>query len=283
MSAAALTVLTYNVGLLQIRLLGRTLLEVPHVGERLARLGPALLAGGGDVLCLQEVFRPEHRAALVAALAPRFPHVARHDDRRRLLTHGLLVLSRHRLSDTSFTPFSAQDPWQVLAVRQGVLAATVDVPHVGPVRVLDVHATAGGARGPERPRVERLRERQLEQLHRLAAAAGSPTLLCGDLNAGPEASAGNYRRLLARGYVDAFVEGGGTGTTWDPQNELNRGGVFRGSPGQRVDHVLLDAAAAQRFRVLSADVVHADRVVEVAGQRTTLSDHYGVQVAMALR
>ena len=277
MSDGSLRVLTLNTALLRVRLLGRTLLEVGHLDERLQALPGALAGCDADVLCLQEVFRRRDRDLLTQALRPTHPFVARCDDRRRGMTHGLLVASRFPLADASFTRFDAVQAWQRLLVRQGVLAVTVHVPGGGDLRVLDVHTTAGGGGDPEAPRIERLRSRQLHQVARIARSSSLPVLLCGDLNAGPEASASNLRQLLDHGWIDP-VQGG---TTWDPANPLNRGGLFDGSPPQRVDHVLLDQAAAARFRVRSAEVVLGEPVVEVPGGRVPLSDHAGVLVGLA--
>ena len=279
MSDGAFRVLTLNTGLLRVRLLGRTLLEVPHLDQRLQALPAALAGTGADVLCLQEVFRPGHRDDLVQALRGTHPHVARCDDRRRGFTHGLLVLSRFPVAGASFTPFAAMQAWQRLLVRQGVLAATVSLPGVGDVRVLDVHTTAGGGGGPESPRVERLRARQLRQVSELGLASSLPVVLCGDLNTGPEASPDNLRQLLDAGWTDPVVGG----TTWDPDNPLNRGGVFDDSPAQRVDHVLLDPAAAGRLHVREVDIVLEQPVVQVRGGHVPVSDHAGVLVALEPR
>lgn len=279
MSDGALRVLTLNTGLLRVRLLGRTLLEVAHLDARRQALPAALIGTGADVLCLQEVFRPADRDALVRALRATHPHVARCDDRRRGFTHGLLVLSRFPLPAASFTPFAAMQAWQRLLVRQGVLAATVSLPGAGDVRLLDVHATAGGGGGPEAPRTERLRARQLQQVAQLARTSSLPVLLCGDLNAGPEASPGNLQQLLDDGWTDP-VRGG---TTWDPANPLNRDGLFGDSPAQRVDHVLLDRTAAQRFAVRDASIVLGGPVVGVPGGPVPLSDHAGVLVTLEPR
>lgn len=271
-----LTLLTLNVGLLRLRLLGRTVLEVPHSEARLARLCEVLAEEPADVLCLQEVFGRAHRDRLVAALRTSHPHVARHDDRRRGLTHGLLIASRHPLSGSAFVRFRAAHWWQRVAARQGWLEATVEVPGHGPLLVLDVHTTAGGRQGPETPSVERLRGRQIEQLtDRVASVAA---VVCGDANAGPQASPANYRQLVADGWSDPLA--GSDAVTWDPRNPLNRHGPFRGSPAQRIDHVLLSAGGRRDLRLVDAQVVHDRACVDVGGELVPVSDHSGVRAAL---
>lgn len=198
----------------------------------------------------------------------------RADDRSRGWTHGLLVASRHPLTATRFTPFHAQQWWQRALVRQGVLSTSVRVADQQ-MCIAVVHTTAGGRRGPEAASVEQLRHRQLAELDACVRQQPYPTLVCGDLNCGPEASPENFRALLDWDFVDAAPLGG---PTWDPQNALNRAGPYSDSPAQRVDHVLLDRRAAAKSRVSRARLVHTEPVVPTAAGRVTLSDHYGVLV-----
>lgn len=271
----SLRVLTYNAGLLRVALAGHVLLEVAHLEARLAHLVPALQEEDADVICLQEVFRRAHRDRVVAELRPTHPHVARADDRARGWTHGLLIASRHPLRDGRFQAFRAQHWWQRGLVSQGVLMAVVAHTDGAVLSLANAHTTAGGRLGPEAPSVERMRRRQLAEVDARVRAEPHPTLVCGDLNCGPEASPETFAGLLARGYVDAAP---GAGPTWEPGNALNRGGPFSGSPAQRVDHVLLDETAASEYRVARAQVVRTDPLVPTVDGLVTTSDHYGLLV-----
>lgn len=109
--------------------------------------------------------------------------------------------------------------------------------------------------------------------------------MCGrsDLNCGPEASAGNYRYMLERGYEDAvapFAEA--VGPTWDPTSTLNNLKVFADCPAQRIDHLFLRGGG--RFALEAVEKVFTEPIVTVGSgrgqKRVHLSDHYGLVMTL---
>jgi endonuclease/exonuclease/phosphatase family metal-dependent hydrolase len=152
-----------------------------------------------------------------------------------------------------------------------------------------LHTTAGGT-SPEACGTDAVREDELQQgidQCRAAEAAGELGCIIGDVNAGPEASKGNYEFLLAQGFVDCFAElkpeaTGSEACTWDPANVLNKGGVHATSPPQRVDHVLLPRDKwMDVWAVVGADIVFKGTPVALAdGSKCTASDHYGLLVTL---
>lgn len=276
-------ILTLNTGLAGFRLLGRQLYEaVPFVERRAAALAGALRPLAADVVCLQEIMHPAHKRALAAALADLYPHATVARDRAGALGSGLMVLSRVSLGPARVVPFRAGPPIEKIFSQRALLDCTLTLPDLGRCRIVNVHLTAGGVRADGMSaRVEAFRRRQIDQLLAHAAAGPDPTLIVGDLNSGPEASAANFRQLLEGGFSDAFAEAGGTGggITWDPGNPLNVGYVSLTPPPQRIDHVLLRADDPSPLRVAEAAVVLREPMVALAGRApVSVSDHYGLMV-----
>jgi endonuclease/exonuclease/phosphatase (EEP) superfamily protein YafD len=136
---------------------------------------------------------------------------------------------------------------------------------------------------------EAARERQAVQVTELDARHRTtlPTIIAGDLNAGPEAASIRYlsgsQTLNGHGvhYHDAWtVAGHGPGHTWTEDNPLAAAEIARviGQPGhrRRIDYVFVGSAHAHpraRARIVSAQLV-ADRQVD----GLWLSDHAGVLV-----
>lgn len=276
-------ILTLNTGLAGFRFLGRQVYEaVPFVARRAAALPSALRSVAADVVCLQEIMHPAHKRALAASLADLYPHATVARDRAGALGSGLMVLSRFPLGPARVVPFRAGPPIERVFSQRALLDCAVTLPDVGRCRIVNVHLTAGGVRADaESVRVEAYRRRQIDQLLAHAAAGPDLTLIVGDLNSGPEASAANFRQLLDGGYRDAFVEAGGTGggVTWDPGNPLNVGHVSPPPPPQRIDHVLVRADDPSPFRVVEAVVVLREPIVALTGRAPVgVSDHYGLMV-----
>lgn len=286
-NAGVATILTFNTFLLDVRLFGRVRVypAAPFIAERLAALPDAIAEIGADVVCLQEVFRRPHRAFLAERLArtdPAYPHVAGIRRPGLRLDTGLMVLSRHPIERVRPVEFRAQLLEEHLVVCKGGLDCVVTLPDLGACRVIAVHLAAGGILGhPEGRRGETCRARQIEELAAVADHGHhGPTLIAGDFNAGPQASPGNFHRMLDAGYADVFAEttdgaAAQTAVTWDPANPLLTAEADRTLPAQRIDHVLM--GTTHGLRAVSAGVVLDGALVRLAdGRSVPLSDHAGV-------
>lgn len=278
------SVLTFNAGLFEVRAFGlRVVKPAPFIEERFKALAPALANSGADIVLLQEVFDPRHRASLVMSLEHVYPFVALHESDARWMNqgHGLMVLSKHQIAASAFVRFNAQSPVERLFVEKGYLITDIYMAGLGRFIVLNTHVVAGI--NPESPRAEAVRGRQLDQLGRGQAWIDCPVILGGDFNAGPEASAVNYRQMLDQGYADTFTEvlrlADGTQVTWDPDNPLNAEGPHWSCPPQRCDHLLLkrkDGCFPHRIR--ESRIVFTEPLVAIGSDNPVpLSDHYGVQ------
>jgi endonuclease/exonuclease/phosphatase family metal-dependent hydrolase len=275
-----LKVLSFNAGLLDVRLAGFSVLRpAASLAERFASLPAALRALDADILLLQEIYEPGHKSGLVAQLQADYPFNAVSPLRGpSLVPASLLTLSKHPLRSLGFHRFRHMPLGEKLLDNKGFLLAEVDTP-AGALLTANVHTTAGGSRHPEHPRSDAIRGRQIAQLL-TTVQLEQPVLLAGDLNCGT-VSPSNYAQLMGAGYADLWplLRPGDTGWTWDPDSVLNRGGTHTawGCPAQRIDLLLLNAKARARFSPVAIDRVFENATVPVAGaESVTLSDHYGV-------
>lgn len=273
-------VLTYNVGLLDLRLFGHSLVKpADFIEERFASLAPALLGLDADIIALQELYESTHKRALCAAMSTVYPYVAVSPLRGpSLVPASLVTLSRWPIIESRFFRFRHMPVAERLVDNKGYLVAVVQGPH-GPMTTVNVHTTAGGARHPEALASDHIRARQLDELLAQVCESG-PLVLTGDFNCG-SVSVTNYRQILEAGYVDVWTQlhSDAAGHTWDPVSVLNHGGTHTrwGCPAQRIDLVLLNSGARARWRPLNCEVVLNRPCIPTRSQHlVTLSDHYGV-------
>jgi endonuclease/exonuclease/phosphatase family metal-dependent hydrolase len=285
-----LKLLTYNAGLFRFRLFGRSFfVPAPHIEERFAALAPALLSSGADIIALQEVYDPEHRVGLIAALEPAYPYRAVWPERSWGRMHsGLMLFSKYPI-------ITARPHWfrdipldERLAVEKGMLIAEIEAKPFGHISVANCHHTSGGALwDPEGHFTDGYRRRQYRQLFdALDAGASIRRLAMGDFNSGPEVAGGSFQELGASGYADAWAEKNGSQSmpTWEPSNSLNSAGPHRKFSAQRLDHILLSPELAANSIVADARIIFSDPAVQVPGRGSfTLSDHYGLFVELAAR
>ena len=152
---------------------------------------------------------------------------------------------------------------------------------VGKFCFVNMHTTAGGGSDPEAGDVDTVRQSELDEAVQLctqAASDGYVSAIVGDLNCGPEASAGNYEHLKTVGFTDMLARFD-VGYTWDQASPLNNLPVFKGCPSQRIDHLFLKSDAP--IEATSASKCFTESCVRVAkGEMVTLSDHYGFQAVL---
>jgi endonuclease/exonuclease/phosphatase family metal-dependent hydrolase len=246
------------------------------LNQELRRLAP-------DLVAFQEVCYPGRRNQLAELIDGTGLHATHQAD---VLDH--LPPDGDRYGGTAI---ATRRPHRVRAVLEGrspgdpaiswwTLAASVTHPEVGE-QLLVVPTT------PWRLDAEAARERQAVEVTELDARhrATLPTIIAGDLNAGPEAASIRYlsgrQSLEGRSvhYHDAWsVAGHGPGHTWRVDNPVAAAEIERviGQPGhrRRIDYVFVGSAHAHprgRARVTAARLV-ADRPVD----GVWLSDHAGV-------
>ena len=283
-----LRILTLNTGLTEIRLFGAALYEdVPHVEARATHLAPALRAVDADIVLLQELVPQRVKVRLAAELRDLYPHGAGIAENSRFYGTGLLTLSRHPLEEARCTPFAQQTLEEGLFGPRGMLACTVQTPSLGRVRVINLHATAGGAYRRQRRRGAP--DRRSAQIAQAIEAAGAPfdgmVVLAGDFNCDPAADSTTDRLLSGAGFTnvaaglpdDARPQG-----TWDPANPLNRGRAT--GPARRVDHIFVRQGGDRSVAATDVCTVLDEPVVPLpGGEALPLSDHYGLLATLNLR
>ena len=287
-----LTILTLNVGLVRVAIAGITVFEpAPFIPERSAALPASLVASGANIVALQEVFRGTHRKQIIEATRDTFPYAAWAKAPAFGLGSGLLILSDRPLEEPRQFRYSRHPLDERFYAQKGLLMAKVDAGPLGPLRIVNVHTTAGGKfLDYDAAKTMALRSSQLaEILEVLAAPSDAPTLLLGDFNTGPRAAEKNYREILEAGYVDIVKEANG-GTpeadlcTWDPEQPLANGKGDQKGEARRLDHVFVAEKDRSRLKVEDACIVFREPVVRVTGGRMMpLSDHYGVLTRLGRR
>ena len=276
-----LRILTFNTGLTEIRLFGAALYEdVPHVVPRAAHLAPALRRVNADILLLQELVPQRVKVRLASELRDLYPHRAGIAEDTRFYGTGLLTLTRHPIEDASCTPFAAQTFEEGLFGPRGMVGCTVRTPGLGPCRVINLHATAGGA--SRKRRRQGAPGRKSAQIAEAIEAAAAPfegtVVLAGDFNSDPVKDPTAGRRLDTAGFADVadcVPDAARPPGTWDPSNPLNRSKAS--GAARRVDHIFLRPHGDHEVAVSNVRIVLDEPVVPIpGGDPLPHSDHYGL-------
>lgn len=283
-----LTVGTWNVGLLQVGPARRPLFQfAPHVDARSAVQAELILQAGFDVLAIQECFGAGRRTRLGDELAGHLGVAATSPaSRLRPLDAGLLVASRLESRAPSLAPLGERLFDEALFARPSLQRVEIRTPGGRWVAVYNTHTTAGGLFShPESRRAERVRAAQFRQIIARAIADPLPTIVCGDINAGPLVSPSNFALFSDAGFLDAVGAAASPETpqaTWEQRNPLNIDSPHATSPDQRIDHVLLSPATR---RILTPErsqrLFDAPMLLPGLEREITASDHYAMAVTFS--
>jgi endonuclease/exonuclease/phosphatase family metal-dependent hydrolase len=289
----SITIGTYNAGLIELQLFGKTVFTfAPHVAQRSLALPNLLKNSGCDVICLQEVFDRSHAEYLQSELMSVYPYqYFPRTYRPKIFDTGLAFLSKYPLQNTEVNFFSDQLLEEKIFAPKGYITARFIAPQFGAVSIVNCHTTAGGSKHhPESSITDSCRQNQLAELAKVSedsAKYGDVAMIAGDLNCGPEASFENFNALINEGYSDAVAKwylGKGTApVTWDPNNPLNVNSPHKTSPPQRIDHILI-ANSSPKIDVIDVTKIGADATIQVkSSAMITVSDHYGFVVTLSLK
>jgi endonuclease/exonuclease/phosphatase family metal-dependent hydrolase len=294
-AATPISILTYNVGLLEV--FGSD--YVPIVKERAAvaagQIARFASERSPDLIVLQEIWRRSQAKAITEALAPLGYEVARPKRCTLIGTEGGLLVAVKRplaIASWSFTRYRRSTFLDSLA-RKGVLQAEIVNPAAGARFVLIATHTVALDTDRGTPvdakqvaAIAAQLDSLLVQLDRASEAGRLPALVAGDFNVGPGYAEASYRLVAdAPGIREAgaVADPAAAWVTWDPANPLVHYGGYPNEPAAKIDHVFLRDGRDGRWTVKDAEVVFTEAVAGLSlvpsrGSQpvpTPLSDHYG--------
>ena len=276
-----LSILTFNAAIQDIRILGLSVYQpVNYIQERLEELSKKLIELKPDIICLQELFHPRLQQQLYGMLKSDYLYINGFAETgfRLRLGNELLIISKFPLQEGKLFRFFNASIEEQLFTSIGFYSTLLDGP-VGKMQLVNMHMTAGGlCNHPKDQHMEKIRSNQIRQLMNTVSNE-IPTLLVGDLNAGPETSQNNYHAVLDAGFTDAFAKIGSSGVTWDPSNPLVESSNENNLPAQRIDHIFLNQMALKLLIPVSGNIVLNDQSIELPNSsKIPISDHYGLNI-----
>lgn len=227
-TSQSFSMLTFNAGLLEVRMLGLQMYQNPGYTEKRLRCIPSeMRKANADVVAFQEVYSDHHANYIVRELRDLYPYFARNDcppvseafeklykrkkqHRKRglgMFHSGLLFLSKFPILCANFHPWDVVTHLEALLANKGYLEIFVDIPAIGRIVFYNMHMASASV-NPESSHIEKVRNEEVRQLLRTAERAcrlGFSPIIIGDLNAAPNNCTSNYMSFLHNGWLDSYV------------------------------------------------------------------------------
>lgn len=283
--------ITYNLGLLDIRTLGSSRFKPTEFIRQRAQLLPQyLLARDADVIALQEIYEKHHINYFIKNLQETYPYYFFQHKSKIKLNNGLMVFSKYPFTAVSAESQKEKGPIdEMIIADRGLLSTVISLDENTLLNLVNLHATSGGTlNAQDSDKLNKMRQRQLQQAHTLANYKNTEfQIITGDINAGPNISAINYQFLLDKGYSDVYKDYSETNgsellPTWSGDNALNSMRGYTDKDQQRIDHIYLSEQLTNNSRILKVERIFADDVITVNGKSYPLSDHYGLEVELQI-
>jgi len=282
--------ITFNVGLLDLRVIGQTMFKPTEFIEQRARVIPKqLLNHAADVIALQEIYEKKHIDFFIEELKESYPFYFFKHNSQIKLNNGLMIFSKYPFVSTKGESQSDKGPideWFI--ADRGLLSAVIKLNEEINLDVVNLHATSGGTlNSQDSENVNASRQKQLEQALKLALASNTEyQVILGDVNAGPDISKINYNYLLENNFSDAYADfslqkGIIAKPTWDGANPLNSMRGYTAKDAQRIDHIYLSKKLRDSSSLDIVERVFDENVINVDGKNFPLSDHYGVEMVLS--
>jgi endonuclease/exonuclease/phosphatase family metal-dependent hydrolase len=284
-----LNVLTFNAGLLEVKLLGIPILKTTkYIEERLREIPRALIETNADVIALQEVYFRKHQEYILQNVREHYPYHACHQTRLGKPDNGLMILTKYPIFSYEFYPSKISGSFEERFVLQkGVLAVEVVLSEKVKVLILNVHPTSGGMGDKqESENAHTARGFQIRQaLDIFATKENDNTIILGDFNAGPELDKLSYEILSEKGFVDVFLlycknNNLQPKPTWDKQNILIMEGTHSHTSSQRIDHIFISEKLIKNVSLNKVFRTLDQPQIEIDGKEISLSDHYAIQAIL---
>lgn len=279
-----LRVLTFNVGLMRLRVGGLTVFENPVGVDRraplvLTRIRDTCRAERVDIVCIQECYEQDHRDMLKVALRPEYPFMAT-SHFHTWMNSGIITFSKHPILSFRRVPHSRQCGYERVFGDRAMLVTRIapDGDLENPVLVVNAHLSSGCP--DDTVEMMAIRHEQISDIDRTIeserADAFEPVIVAGDFNCGPQVCPRNYAEMVRLGWVDAWVAANGTGAqgiTWNKSNSLNVHKPSLQGRSQRCDQVWVARSDGPL-------TVHGCRVFIEADPS---SDHYAVTADISIK
>ena len=170
-----LKLMTFNLGLLRVRVFGMTAFgSPPHTEQRFKHIPAAINACGADVVALQEIYEKAHVSALLKHVGGTYPYFARADNQAwsGAFHNGLLFLSKHPVDGMALRKHEQASALERWFGSKSCLSCRISTP-LGKLCLVNMHTTAGGGVDPENADVDSVREAELAEAVELCDAAAA--------------------------------------------------------------------------------------------------------------
>ena len=284
-----LKIITLNCGLMDFNIMGLTIFSNPPFSEKRIKFIPQeLIKIDADIIGLQECFNINHVKFIISQLKEKYPYYSAYDTGNLIkLSNGLIILSKFPITKSEFKQHKYNHPIESMFATKGYLSCTINVPNIGLLNFINLHATSFGDPPEQNNDVLTSNKSVLNnELKEILSLVDSNTIVLGDFNCGPNNSTCNYNFLINNNNLIDTI--GSLNEyknldlyTWNPNTILTKNGPHSHYPISRIDHIMIHKDLFNYCKISNGKIICNKEIVPIDNnQNVTISDHFGIFVEL---
>ena len=275
--------LTFNVGLLDYKILGNIIFSNPYYSEKRIKLIPqALLKYDSDIIAIQECYDENYFKFIYNKLKLIYPYVSRKDIKRNILQlhNGLIIFSKYPIKSINLYPYFKSNIIEKYFGNKCLLVTEIIVDDKI-LSIFNVHLTAGYNSESIISEEERLSQiKEIISISKYYISKGTIPIILGDFNSGPKRTKSNYNYMIKNNFIDSYnYNNHGIDYTWSLNNlKLS---VHGNKKNSKIDHLFF--YNNKNINVLDSKIILYEKNIKINNEYYCLSDHNALLTSLEIK
>ena len=279
-----ISIASYNLGLLSIKLFGFKLLEpASFIPQRLKTFPKKIIASNVDVLFFQEIYKEKHKKYLIKKLKKEYPYSLYYKKKMKFdfsLQNWLLMISKFPIVSYKFVPFKNLMLHERIIVNKWFLIASLNIWNGKNISVINWHNTARWIFANETKKI--VIDYKTKQIMQILNYAKNQTIdfVVWDYNCDSKFYPEVYKNFEKNDFLEVFEinKPWEKIVTWDIKNPLTYSKYFSDTPSQKDDHIFVYKNYLKNIDIENVKVLFDENDFVNWDVAMPLSDHFGVWV-----
>jgi len=242
-------IITYNCGLLSVKLFGINIFENPkYVDERIKFIPDEIIKKNADIVGLQECYSKKHIHYLIEKLKKKYKYYSFYNTETLIKKHnGLILFSKYPILYSEFKKHQKNHMIESLFSSKGFLLCEINIPKIGLINIINVHMTSFNT--------DLILFYQLSNI--LFENLKNNTIILGDFNCGPDYQIDDYNFIINNNMIntlDLIKNENICKHTWNSNILLNKTGYHSNYSSSLIDHILIHKNLLNVF-LISEDII----------------------------
>ncbi len=273
------SILTYNVGLLEVKFFWYDILKpAKRLKQRFQKLASWIRKVNADIVFLQEIYNSKEKILLIKQLQDLYPYAIFYEKKSFLnipINNALLILSKFPIENSKFIKFKNNFWFEKVFVKRGFIAFNTKINNFEFFFINTHNVSRGLFYNQSSSLSKKYKTKQTYQV--LNYFSWWADFIAWDFNVWPDYLKDIYEILIKSWYVEvaSYLYPNKKFYTWNPSNNpLSISSLSKYEWNQKNDHIFVKKSLLNKLEIKDVKLVLKDKIVKVENKLIPLSDHF---------